>query len=121
MKAAGTFSVASLEPGRFQCTLRDGSSPGGDRLVRQRLVEFERSDPVELEIDPSVVSGAEFTGGIVGVSTHPVVVNGIRAVWVAAAVPNPGRRLSPGMTGTAELTPAAGRPSLLASLIGDRQ
>lgn len=57
------FGIASLEPGRYLCGLRSNREAGASTLVRQRLLEFERSDLVELELDPAIITGAEITAG----------------------------------------------------------
>ena len=56
--AAETFSIESVEPGSYRWTLRDGSAPGGQVLVRQRALQFERSDLVEMSLAPALATGA---------------------------------------------------------------
>ncbi len=57
------FSVSSLEPGRYLCALRNNREAGGSALIRQRLLEFERSDLVDLELDQAIITGAEIDVG----------------------------------------------------------
>jgi len=63
VRGAQVFSISSLEPGRYVCGLRNNREAGGSALIRQRLLEFERSDLVELELDPAIVTGAEIEVG----------------------------------------------------------
>ena len=63
VRGAQVFSIASLEPGRYTCGLRSNREAGGSALVRQQLIEFERNDLVDLELEPTIVTGAEIEVG----------------------------------------------------------
>jgi hypothetical protein len=63
VQAAETFTLSSIAPGRYQWTLRHGRTPGGQGLVRQRVLQFERSDLVEMELLEGITTGAEISQG----------------------------------------------------------
>lgn len=63
VRGSQVFSVSSLEPGRYLCALRSNREAGGSALIRQRILEFERSDLVDLELDPTIITGAEIEVG----------------------------------------------------------
>ena len=63
VRAAQVFTISSMDPGRYLCSLRSNREAGGSALVRQRLIEFERNDLVELELDSAIVTGAEIEAG----------------------------------------------------------
>jgi len=73
VRGAQVFSIASLEPGRYLCALRSNREAGGSALVRQRTLEFERSDLVDLELDPAIITGAE-----VGIGQPLAAVHSLR-------------------------------------------
>ncbi len=52
-----TFRLHAIESGRHQWSLRSGWPAEGEALVREQVLELERSDLVELEIDPSLSPG----------------------------------------------------------------
>jgi hypothetical protein len=57
IRGARTFALEPIEPGRYQWTLSDGSGAGAARIVRQRVVEFDRGDSVELRLAPTIRDG----------------------------------------------------------------
>lgn len=63
VRASQVFTVSSVEPGRYLCSRRSNNEPGGSALIRQRFIEFERNDLVELELDEAVVTGAAIEVG----------------------------------------------------------
>jgi HlyD family secretion protein len=52
-----TFRLHALEGGVHQWSLRSGWAAEGEGLVREQVLAFERSDLVELEMDPSLSPG----------------------------------------------------------------
>jgi len=58
-----SFSLESIEPGRYQWSLRDGRTPGGQGLEQQRVLYFERSDLVEMELPAEITSGRQVAAG----------------------------------------------------------
>jgi multidrug efflux pump subunit AcrA (membrane-fusion protein) len=58
-----TFRLNSLEGGVHGWSLRSGWPAEGEALVREQVLELERSDLVELEIDPSLSPGDEVQEG----------------------------------------------------------
>ena len=52
-----TFRLHALEGGMHQWSLRSGWPAEGEALVREQVLELERSDLVELEIEPSLSPG----------------------------------------------------------------
>ena len=63
VRGAQVFNISSLEPGRYLCALRSNREAGGSALIRQRILEFERSDLVDLVLDPVIVTGTEIEAG----------------------------------------------------------
>jgi len=63
VEAAQTFSLEPIALGSFMWSLRDGRPPGGQALVRERALQFERSDLVEMVLEPGLVSGGEVASG----------------------------------------------------------
>lgn len=52
-----TFRLTTLAAGNHQWSLRSGWAAEGEALVREQLLEFERSDLVELAINPELKPG----------------------------------------------------------------
>ncbi len=52
-----TFRLNSLDNGVHRWSLRSGWAAEGEALVREQVLELERSDLVELEIDPQLSPG----------------------------------------------------------------
>lgn len=63
VRGAQVFTISSLQPGRYLYGLRSNREAGASTLIRQRLLEFERSDLVELELNESIVTGTEIEVG----------------------------------------------------------
>jgi len=61
--SSSTFSIESITPGRLQCSLRDGSAAGGQALVNERVLTFDRNDLVELALAPDLSPGAAVVAG----------------------------------------------------------
>ena len=58
VEAARVFRLEPISPGAFAWSLRDGRPAGGQALVRERVLQFERSDLVEMELAAGLVSEA---------------------------------------------------------------
>jgi len=63
VEAARTFRLTSIEPGGHQWSLRDGWPAEGQALVREQVMQFERSDLVELELNPDLSPGDQIEEG----------------------------------------------------------
>jgi len=63
VEAGHTFNLAAIGRGSYEWTLRDGRPARGQGIVRQRVLRFERSDLVELELIPELVNGQAVTQG----------------------------------------------------------
>lgn len=61
--AGRTFRVSALSPGRYAWTLEDGARARGPGLLRQHLLQAERSDLLELSLRPDLVTGARVAEG----------------------------------------------------------
>jgi len=61
--AARSFTLEAVVPGSYQWTLRDGRAPGGQSLIRQRVLQYEESDLVELRVDPALATGTRVSAG----------------------------------------------------------
>lgn len=61
--AGRTFRVSALSPGRYAWTLEDGARARGPGLLRQHLLQAERSDLLELSLRPELVTGARVNEG----------------------------------------------------------
>ncbi len=57
VEAAQTFTLASIEPGRYHWSLRDGGTAHGDGLIREKHLGFERTELVELTLTPDLGTG----------------------------------------------------------------
>jgi hypothetical protein len=57
VEAGHTFNLASIGQGSYEWTLRDGRPARGQGIIRQRVLRFERSDLVELELMPGLSNG----------------------------------------------------------------
>ena len=57
VEAGNTFNLAAIGRGSYEWTLRDGRPARGQGIVRQRILRFERSDLVELELVPGLANG----------------------------------------------------------------
>jgi len=57
VEAGHTFNLASIGGGSYEWTLRDGRPARGQGIIRQRVLRFERSDLVELELVPELSNG----------------------------------------------------------------
>jgi hypothetical protein len=75
--ASRCFSVATVAPGRYQCTLRSGRPPGGAGLIEQRMLQYERADLVEVRLAPELATGTPVSAGQV-VATVRSLHNGSR-------------------------------------------
>ena len=58
-----TFRLTALSEGSHQWSLRNGWPAEGEALVREQVLEFERSDLVELAINPELSPGDEVEEG----------------------------------------------------------
>jgi len=87
VEAAQTFSLESIAPGRFSWTVHDGTPPRGQAPVRERFIQFERSDLVEMELEPWLENGAQINRGqtvaVVRSLRNQRVLNELRAQRVA--------------------------------------
>ena len=63
VEAARTFRLTSIEPGGHQWSLRDGWPAEGQALVREQVLQFERSDLVEMELNPELSPGDQIEQG----------------------------------------------------------
>lgn len=63
VEASRTFSLTSVSPGSHEWSLRDGLPARGQALVRQRVLQFERSDLVEMDLEPGLSTGDEIAEG----------------------------------------------------------
>jgi len=61
--AARSFTLQSIAPGSYQWSLRDGSAAGGQALIRQRTLQYERSDLVEMRLAPELSTGMRVAAG----------------------------------------------------------
>ncbi len=57
VEAEHTFRLGALSEGQHQWSLRSGWAAEGEALVREQLLQMERSDLVELEINPALSPG----------------------------------------------------------------
>lgn len=55
--ASQTFRVIGDEPGHYAWTLESGRPPGGPGLLRQRALEFDRSEVIELSVPATLATG----------------------------------------------------------------
>jgi len=63
VEAGQTFNLAAIGQGSYEWTLRDGRPARGQGIIRQRVLRFERSDLVELELFPELSNGDLVTDG----------------------------------------------------------
>lgn len=63
VEAGQTFNLAAIGQGSYEWTLRDGRPARGQGIIRQRVLRFERSDLVELELVPGLSNGDPVTSG----------------------------------------------------------
>ena len=63
VEAGHTFNLAAIERGSYEWTLRDGRPARGQGILRQRVLRFERSDLVEMELFPDLVNGQKVSVG----------------------------------------------------------
>lgn len=63
VEAARTLELASIAPGSYRWTLRDGRTPIGAGLISERLLVFERSELVELELRRDLTTGSDVIAG----------------------------------------------------------
>lgn len=57
VEAARTFSLSSIEAGGYEWSVREGRHARGDGLMRERVQTFDRSDLVELVLEPDLTTG----------------------------------------------------------------
>jgi len=63
VESSRVFTLSSADPTLVRCFLTSGASAGGPRLLSQRVIQFERSDLVRLEVVPSFGAGDEIREG----------------------------------------------------------
>jgi hypothetical protein len=63
VNASRTFSLALVAPGQYSCALRDGLQAGGQGLVSQRILRYERDDLVEMRLEAALRTGTEVPAG----------------------------------------------------------
>lgn len=55
--AARTFTLGSIAPGHYHWSLRDGRSARGDGLIREKILRFEQTELIELELSSGLATG----------------------------------------------------------------
>ena len=63
VEAGRTFSFRDLESGRYTTNLRDGAPARGQGMVNQQILQFQRSELLDMELTPGLENGSQVTAG----------------------------------------------------------
>jgi len=102
VEAGSTFSFRDLESGRYTTNLRDGAPARGQGMANQQILQFQRSELLDMELTPGLENGSQVaTGDVLATIRSPRMERQIIELKA--------NRLS--LEATRDLLSAGGRPA----------